>query len=234
MHKRSSLESPFCPACGLHEDNDHLVLCQHPSRRAGYISLMSDLRRSLPNHYTDSHLANILIDGVDSVLSGSPLHTHRYPQKYHNLIRQQSSIGWINFLRGFVTTEWSTADHSSSESRHIHPVILSCLSSLWSSIFRIWTFRCDQRHSTTLQQHENELRRQTHLQVTQLYSLRQLVLPTDRHIFHSDLSSHLAEPTSNLRAWLANHQPYLTQSMRLAQQHNITHTRSILSYYAPA
>ena len=231
LHKRSPLESPFCPACGVQETNDHLLLCRHPSRKAGYISLMSNLRRSLLD-YHDPTLADILINGTNSVLSGSPIQIQRYPAKYHNLITQQSSLGWINFLRGFVTIEWTSVEQSSSKFHPAKPTILSCLPTLWSSIFQIWSFRCDQRHSKSLQHHESELRRQALLQVTNLYSLRQRVLPTDRHIFYSDMSAHLTESTSNLQAWLANHQPYLHQSVLQAQQQHITHTRSISSYFA--
>ena len=231
LHRRSSLESPYCPACGALETNDHLLLCDHPSRRPLYISLMSSLRRHLSSYSINPTLANILIDGVDSVFSGKPLQKSHYSSKYHSLIDHQSQIGWLNFLRGFTTTEWVNIEHSSPTFTTANPSILTSLSSLWESIYDLWSFRCTQRHSKCLQQHDSELRRQAQLLITQLYSLRSLVLPTDRPIFHPCLSTHLSESTSNLRAWIANHQPYLRQSVLQAQQQHITHTRSISSYF---
>ena len=231
LHKRSTRESPLCPACGLLETNDHLLLCCHPSRKALYISLMSKLRRDLQSYSTNPVLADILIDGVDSVFSRTPLIPSRYPTKFQSLITRQSNIGWINLMRGFVTIDWTThhSRSSSTSSRHI----LSCLDILWQSVFDIWSYRCNQRHSSSLLQHENELRRQVRLQITELYSLRHQVLPTDRHIFHDNLSDHLNQNTTNLQAWLSNHQHYLRQSVQHAQHHHITHTRPISFYFAP-
>ena len=98
LHKQSTLESPLCPAYDLLETNNHLLHCQHPSHCPHYISLMSNLRRSLRSYTTNPTLADILIDGIDSVFSCTTVQLAWYPAKFHVLITRQSCIGWINLL----------------------------------------------------------------------------------------------------------------------------------------
>ena len=232
LHRRNPRESPLCPACGSLEDNDHFVTCPHPSRRASHITLISSLRRYLTSSLLDSILADILIEGVNSLFTGIPFNLSRYPSEYHALCLQQSNLGWINLMRGFISTQWS---HLASKSciPNVSPtsILVSCLHLLCSSVQSIWKLRCDQRHSTSLRAHENEIRRQVHQEITELYTHRYQVLPTDRRIFHSSLSSHLKQSTCDLQAWLTSHRSIIRDSVIIANQQNLAHTAPITTFF---
>ena len=95
----------------------------------------------------------------------------------------------------------------------------------------LWLHRCSHRHSRDLTLHENELICQTRLQITDLYQYRSSVLPTDRWIFQSSLSSHLQQNHHDLRAWLNTHAHYIQDSHNQAVSQNLIHTAPLTSYF---
>ena len=226
VHRRNFRESPFCPACGNIEDQDHFLLCSHSTRKPGHIALISNLRRSL-SMFPDPCLADILLSGVDSLFSGKPVDHRRYPHAYHSFCIHQTKVGWINLLRGLISAEWSYCPGPPVSQTSI----LKCLECCVKSVQCIWLARCDQRHSVTHNLHASELRRQACRDITDLYAVKQYVLPTDRHIFYKSLQRHLTHSTSDLRAWLRNHQSYIPHSVTLAQQLHVSHTSPITTYF---
>ena len=138
----------------------------------------------------------------------------------------------INLLRGLVSSEWSRCD-TPAVTPSICTSILRCLDCLVSSVHSIWKFRCDQRHSVSNAIHASEARRQACTTITSLYTYRNLVLPTDRHIFHSSLADHLTQSTSDLQAWILNHKSYISHSVTTAQQQHVSHTIPISAYFNP-
>ena len=95
----------------------------------------------------------------------------------------------------------------------------------------IWNFRCAQRHSQDLTTHESERRRQARQQLTELYQLRPLVLPTDKLIYKSDLCTHLQDDLSAILAWLHNHSSHLHASVDKAQSLHLSNMHSLTTYF---
>lgn len=238
LHRRSAIHSPNCPACGHPEDHDHWIVCDHDTRTHEKRVLLSTLRRFLTSANSDPILCDLLLEGVNSALLQLPFPCHRFPDRYQTLIRQQSSLGWTNFLRGFVTTQWSTLhlqylQHHSIDPTKTPSLVLNAVSLLWSSLHRLWKFRNAQRHSKDLCQHQMEIARQAQLHLSNLYRLRHQVMPIDRALFRSSLDAHLQESLSNIQAWLHNHSSYLENSHIKATQSNLSNTSSIASYFRP-
>lgn len=235
LHRRDSRESPFCPVCGQIEDNNHLLVCAHPSRQIHYRTIMSTLRHATSKMHTDPHLLTLLIDGVDSVFTTKTPSPASYPPAYRPLCHSQNQLGWISFLRGFISPEWRALEISYMDIHGIFPrrSLVFVLLSLWQNIHSLWIFRCSQRHSSDLTVLENESRRQAEQTITALYQQKNLVLPSDRHIFHSSLQEHLQDSLPDLQAWILNHQPYIHHSISQARHDNTTHTLPISDYFPP-
>ena len=228
--------SPYCPACGDLEDNDHFVLCSHPTRQHLHLSLLTNLRSRLDKIPTDPILSSILLEGVNSLLTSQPFPLHLFPPSYHQLCTSQSNIGWINLLRGFISTEWSTLQHHylhrHNPSQCGKPGILSSFQLLWDEIHRFWQFRNDQRHSIDATTHDNELSRQTIIEITDLYQYQHRVLPDDRLLFRPSLADHLQESQSHLRAWLRNHASTIRHSHQEASASNLGNTLPLNHYFS--
>ena len=112
------------------------------------------------------------------------------------------------------------------------PGLLSVLHHLLDSILAICTFRNTQRHGADNAIHESETTRQTIEAISELYELRDDVLPLDRRLFRQSLDVHLTESQSSLRAWLSNHSTQLHRSHHAAQGLNVSHTNPLESYFS--
>jgi hypothetical protein len=57
---------------------------------------------------TNLELMNIALDGIQSVLTsnGTP-DPPSYSALYSQLVEEQGTIGWTNFLKGRLTTQWA-------------------------------------------------------------------------------------------------------------------------------
>ena len=240
LHCRQPSASPLCPACGNLENYLHFLVCNHPTRRHLHCQLITRLRKSLSSIVTDPTLKMILVEGVNHLLCHTPPSFPSTNSLYATLIQSQTGIGWDNFLRGFLSTEWMrlhqlylTTSDCSSPSPKDHPLIHT-VSILLSEIHSIWNYHCCQRHSRECQHHDSELLQQAHRQLAELYQYRLTVLPTDRHLFKQNLRIHLQDNLSSISAWLHNHASSIRQSHQKAQQLNLSHTASLSTYFLPA
>ena len=236
VHRRHPLASPYCPACGLYEDHDHLLACEHESRHPLKKKLLKDLRSDLDRDYYDPILCDILIEGLLCVLHSTPFPFNKFPRDYQVLCQSQSSLGWSNLLKGFCSIHWRRLQNEFFVDNFYPKMvdklgILSSLRSLINSIHAIWKLRNNQRHCADNDFHQSELSRQTIETIVDLYNLRDRVLPCDKHLFHESLDDHLSKPQSSLRAWVTNHSEQLFRSHQQAIKDNVTHTNSLTSYF---
>ena len=236
LHRRDPRQSPYCPACGVYEDHDHLIQCDHPSRHALKQKLMKDLRSGLDRTRYDPVLCDIFIEGVLSVLHSSVFPFHKFPHRYQSLCQSQSNLGWTNLLKGFCSVHWRNLQNQYFVDNFFlrlidKPGLLSALPRVLDSIESIWHFRNNQRHGVDTQFHESERSRQTIESIVELYDLRDRILPCDHHLFLDSVDTHLSKPQSSLRAWLTNHSDHLFRSHQQAEKDNVTHTHSLTHYF---
>ena len=209
-------------ACGHYEDHDHFLLCDHPTRHPLKQDLVKNLRTRLDRSRFDPILCDILLEGILSVIHSRPFPINLFPAPYHPLCISQCNLGWANLLKGFVSTHWQPLQNSyftsTGQTKMLDkPGLLSVLHHLLDSILAIWTFRNTQRHGADNAIHESETTHQTIEAISELYELRDDILPLDRRLFRQSLDVHLTESQSSLRAWLSNHSAQLYRSHHAAQ-----------------
>ena len=228
LHIWNPSSCPFCPACGERETHIHFLTCCHPSRLPLKQRLITQLRKHLSSINTDPSLKLILLESINQLLTGQSPSLPAHTSPYYTLAQSQSTIGWHNLLRGFLSTEWCRLhdlylkrSHLPPHASSTHPY-LSLLTTIIADIHSIWKFRSAQRHSADLALHESECLRQAKQQITDLYQFKSSVLPTDRSIFKSNLQIHLKDNLSSLTAWIQNHSHYIHQSCKQARQLQVT------------
>lgn len=237
VHRYDPSHSPFCPACGDNETNDHLILCSHSTRIPYHIKLLSDLRRVLASISSDPILKDILVAGVNSYLTSQSFSFSSFPARYLGLCVAQDLLGWDSFLRGFCSVHWRVLQ---DEYYRVHfpklvgqPGLLRALDSVWRSLRSLWFYRNQQRHNKDVALRETELERRTNQSLRDLYRIRLSVLPCDRCVYRSTLDVHLRESLANRVAWVSSHQTRLHSSLELATRDNVTHTLPLSHYFSP-
>ena len=238
LHRRSSDNSPYCPACGELEDHDHWITCDHSSQAVVKRSLLNTLRKELASLTIDPILADAIIEGVNSALVTTSFPLSRYSAPYQLLLQHQQSLGWLNFLCGFISYEWTQLHQQYLRITQQDTVRLPCpfvrvITSVWSSLHALWKLWNSQRHSNDASQHLAEQARLVQCKLTRIYRLRTTVMPSDRFLFRASLEIHRQEPLSRIQAWLHNHYDYLEKSHLRACRENLTHTASLHHYFRP-
>ena len=224
-------------AIGEVESNEHFLCCSHPSRFHLCLQLVVQVQRALDKVRSDPILEDIMLEGIDSFILDHEFPFARYPTKYQSLCRSQDAIGWINLVRGFVSTHWLSLQDEYFRRNGLSdccgcPDILRVLWCVCHSLFELWRLHNSQRHGKDLQLQESKIRQQTIQHLTELYGFRHSVLPEHRVLFRSSLEVHLFEPQADLLAWLATHSDRICASRETAIKGNVDHTRPLTFYFS--
>ena len=237
VHRRNACDSQYCPACGHYKDHDHILVCNHPSHHLLKQELVTSLWSCLDRNRFDPILCDILLEGILSLLHSHPFAFHLFLVPYHSLCISQCNLGWAHLLKGFVSVHWQILQNSYFESSGDFqmidkPGLLSVIHHVLDSVIAIWTFRNNQHHNADNAIHESKTTCQTIEAISELYELRDDVLPLDRCLFHLSLDVHLTESQSSLHAWLSNHSTQLRRSHHAAQGLNVSNTNPLESYFS--
>lgn len=236
LHRRDPKASAKCPICPAIESNDHVFCCSHTSRVILKRTLLGAVRSGCSGLCTDPVLCDIVVEGCQSAITAAPFPCQLFSADYQPLIRAQSRIGWLNFLRGFHCCHWRVyhtryvRKHRIS-SQHPHPIIQLVLLAI-PHLQSLWYQRNDQRHSCDVASIESELERRTRSDLAELYSLRYKVLPVDRALFKPHLADHLKQSTPSIAAWISLHSSTITHSVQQASAENLHHTKPITAYFS--
>ena len=195
------------------------------------------MRRALDKVRSDPVLKDIMLEGIDSFILDREFPFARYPTKYQGLCRCQDSIGWINLVRGFVSTHWLSLQNEYFRRNGLSdrcgcPGILHVLRCVRDSLHELWVLRNSQHHGKDMQSQESKIRWQTIQHLTELYAFRHSVLPEHRVLFWSSLEVHLREPQADLLAWLATHSDRIRASRETAVKGNVDHPRPLTFYFS--
>jgi hypothetical protein len=152
-----SLTSEHCLHCGETEDRDHLVQCSFAPREKWRTELLSHLRATHDNPLTNPYLVDILIDGLHSWLHHSHIDKARYPRRYHQLINEQSAIGWRQIFNGHLSTQWRFRQDRYLRRGKFHTQThtganwtLRTLTTVWTAFFQLWKERNEALHGHDL------------------------------------------------------------------------------------
>ena len=174
LHRRNPLESPYCPACGDIESNEHFLCCSHPSQLHLHLQLVVQVRCALDKVRSDPILKDIMLEGIDSFVLNHEFPFACYPAQYQGLCRSQDALGWINLVHGSVSVHWRSIQDNyyhrnamaDSCGRHGVLCVLRCVH---DSLHELWVFLNSQRHGKDMQSQVSKIRQQTIQHLTELY-----------------------------------------------------------------
>jgi hypothetical protein len=158
-----------------------------------------------------------------------------YPQAYTDLINraiaEQTEIGWIAMLRGFLSEQWhllascyfapdeeSGIIHRNDDANRVHRV----LKYIHSFTRDIWMGRNEALHGSDTE-HEKKRVSAIDLEITKFHSEADLVLTDDRFYCETSLARLLKGSMANKRRWLLRVKASRQRKLELhAQQPRIT------------
>lgn len=202
----------LCPCCGTHsEDVNHFLRC--PSNNAitsGLHALLKDSK------FPDSHpIRRVLHDGIrhwitDQKVAFQPS-IDGYPPEMQASIRlaiqSQSSIGWDNAIRGFLSKEWTDlASRTLLAPRKLdlhngRRRMQSITNSLFEYARSTWVFRNECLHGRD-EQKKRAILTAEEAEIRQYYTNQTMLHFDDRYLCDKNLDTLLNSSTTNKRRWL--------------------------------
>jgi hypothetical protein len=231
-----------CPACSTpHENNLHVLLCEHPSRKEWRNETMNRISAYEATE-SDPYLLDILRDGLSRFHRQSdPLAPQYYPPKYQHLIENQNCIGWDQLYQGRWAQEWAnlqsqfgTLNTHTRRPTNVTRWSIGLGRLLLDQWVKLWQLRNCQRHGADMAK-QSQIRHQAlHSELCELYTYRHRVCPSDLVLFHPSVEYHLHQHPSldAIETWIATHREAIKASAAQAQRLGITRNRTLDEYPA--
>jgi hypothetical protein len=201
-HRNNHHYSSKCPSCDCeNETNDHVLLCPAASRKqwrqTSRAKLILYIDQTLSS---DPVLCDILRDGVLRWESHLPSpDPSSYPALYRPLIISQNQIGWDHLFRARWSRQWqhlhrSYAQRASLSEKHSDGLswVRKIGQKMLHSWLDLWKLRNQERHGADQREQKEKRIPFIRSQSEELYSFRDATMPTDRHMFHTDVDAHFA------------------------------------------
>ena len=239
--KYDPTDSPKCPDCSFPmEDRVHFLTC--PNRTQWQQALYKDLRDYMKKVKTRPMLEEILLDGLAAWFQDPthPILSREYPLEYHNLLRHQQQVGWIQLFLGRFVVEWR--ELQSAYLRQLHNVeaklsgvtwVVGIAHILWAHLFDLWEIRNSVKHGVDATSREAALAERARRETAALYDIRDNVLPRDRDLFYTTLEDHWAAESSSrgLRQWVNTWKPVILRSVKDNERQGTTNNTAITSFF---
>ncbi len=111
LHRNNIQDHTECPRCTAFEDTEHVLLCQAPNAHRQWDATIANLDTWLTKALTLPDVQEAILSRLRSWRTG--VHPVVYPQPTYNwpgvneLVTNQDTIGWKNFLEGCVLQAWA-------------------------------------------------------------------------------------------------------------------------------
>jgi hypothetical protein len=226
-HRNNHHYPQSCPSCTCDDEtNNHILRCPADSRKEWRSKLLRQLTISLPSITNDPHLADILRDGLTRWFRQLPdMTVDQYPTEYHHLINKQNSIGWSHLFRGRWSIEWQLLHKAYATRKNLEGKDAD--SARWirkigrivlTSWFELWTLRNLERHGKDAAEQKAKRAAFLHSQLSELYNLRERMIPSHCVMFSQDLHTHITEKSNldGIENWIYTFGPAIHSSIKQA------------------
>jgi hypothetical protein len=233
-HRHQPHQPQGCPACNCpDETNDHLIICPAYSRKQWRLNTTTQLFTKIGKSWpTDPVLEAILEEGLLRVHNNlaQPVQCESYEPNYHQLIRSQTKIGWIQLYRGKWSQAWSAMHTAYAKQARWQPSlqdgkawVQKCGHHLLERWKILWSLRNEERHGKDDNDKQAKMKTSLLHQLEHYYRLSPSVVPVDRNLLfpHQHAARHL-EQSSNLdqlQEWILDNLPRAEASADQAKLH---------------
>ena len=230
--------SDRCPLCdGQEETTMHLYTCSDPTLRDIIEKGTHELEEALRSRHVSSEMWRAIARGMWTVQSDNdPAEWKPNNLQIAEAYRDQTIIGWHNFLKGRLSKKWGTIlQHQYSanpawrrlESKRRTITIL--IDKLWTIYDQLWSHRCNVVHD--LSDVEALSAKAIDTKIRFLYANKiRLFDSGDYDCFHLGVQHTLSLPPSQKKTWLTN-MAIRAQATELCRMKITKQMRPITEYF---
>lgn len=141
-----------CPGCHTAEEtNDHFLLCTNTEIQIEWQQQIHQVYDDLQKLQLDPILTYYTILAIDQWKTISkPEQPPFCYDKYYQLFREQSMIGWDHVIYGRLTKSWVDIQNDYSSNNANGPngisLISKAISKIYQLVYHVWKYRCDVKY----------------------------------------------------------------------------------------
>ena len=200
---------------------------------------MQQVKEVLQKGRVDPYLRMLILHAFDQLdgASYNILQIHpTFPIKdYNHLLTSQSAIGWLNFLKGYPSTQWSA-----HQQRYLQEMNLPKKSMddtwlqhlymhLYQQLYSRWKHRNEIVHNNSDRfTHEQLLHR-----IQGYYKWKTVLPPQDQHCFDRDLPQWQQMPIVELKKWLHTYETHIKICVQQARERTTQQVQDIRKWIKP-
>jgi hypothetical protein len=198
-----------CPRCGAEKENtEHVIKCTNTSASTMWTSAIQTLRKWMEDNDGQPDMIEIICARLDVWRSNTPLQLPQtaIPQVVMDAMMEQDSIGWNNFVSGFISKKWVVIQQAylSDIGSMRSPIlwISRFQKRIWEIPWQLWQHRNEFLHNDGKTIHfkeaaaiNNEIRKELNISGHGLPDKYQ-------HLFQLSLEDRLKQPIEIKRDWL--------------------------------
>jgi hypothetical protein len=219
--------NPICCICqSSPETFQHLLRCNHPLGHHFQTHLPRAVRTYCVNKNTPSNFQSAIVIAIeDWIRQIPPLEQTPCSDALKKLIHSQRQIGWDQFIRGHLSTQWQTYleyelhhdnEHQPPESFNYHLFFSGLIKIIWTQQSQFWHDYQNHLHSSHERTNAVKAIRELHTEIRYLYSLRHKVQHHHKQIYFPDnLTDFLQNNThTQLRHYITNYKAAIQSSIQ--------------------
>jgi hypothetical protein len=235
---------PYCPNCPtVIEDHDHIFSCTHPLRQKdlqiAYTTFLTTIRNSTPES-----ILTIFDKAIKSWITKGRIayktNEIRLPPSIESAIEYQNSIGWNNFLHGFVSKSWITAySKFQYELKRHSNVNIYNHSKIWMTKLQqatlqfsidVWLNRNKHVHGFTNEVISNKYKNELLNKITYFYEVLS-EYPKHQHLLQTPLNEWPNAIVPDMTSWLTQAKTVMKNINK--QRHAIAPRGDIRAFFPP-
>jgi len=231
----------ICPHCQTdsRETFDHILQCDHPSAIQFRLDAPTLVASHCHKFRAPPAVQKALLQALDYAL-GSPYLPPTEPQTTVEVLHAaQAAIGWRNFLRGFLSTQWRR--YLTNQLRIRPKPTLRCTPDqfhyklillFWTAQTDLWKSYQESRHSAPSPVSPSHKHMELRRDVQYLFSLQPEVCPEHQSTyFPSDPDAFTTESTpTQLRLYIFNYSDAIHQSIQEAKHRAASRTQPLWTF----
>ena len=232
-------QDSICTHCHLHPETfDHLLRCNEPDAITFRIKLIPSVVSLCSKYGVPGTFQTLLTQTIEEWISDIPPHNDDPTNlPLTTLLSSQHSIKMNNFMRGFLSIEWSHYLTSTTTDQPMrcthHTFFTQLITTLWTAQTDFWIAYQSRRHSTQ-EQHDNDSDKISELkeEIRFLFSLQTKVLTAHTATyFPQDPESFLKHSTaSQLHSYISNYGKAIKSSIQQAQKQSTSNTPLLFTF----
>jgi hypothetical protein len=154
-------------------------------------------------------------------------------EKYKNLEKEQSKIGWDQLLYGRFGKNWAEEYNEETDTLDGTRWVSMNINKIWKHISKRWESRCELVHAET-DEVQQELTEVLNKRLDKRYEELSELPFTERQVYHKSIEEMKELTNRTKRDWLQRTKRIITKGKQRLRANSTRHTQNISTYFRTA